>query len=189
MSFLDSPIHSFQNFVVLAVIQGICISVECFDVALRIGVICSHSKLSFRGQLSTPSLRLSNEFLQLTGALHICCCVLVVADFLYRVSIYSTTASTIALTAAQGIVVYSAPLRAIIIVLAHNSFLEAFTAFLSTVWKAKNIFSLGMQFLLVVVGLLISCLQGSYNNSNEIGRGLSSFEGSFLTNFIFIFTR
>ena len=202
LSFWDAPKQPLQYFTLICIVQGVCIFIELLDVSLRIGLLCAVEKKrgccgkcpAWSGELSPPSLRMSSASLRLIGSLRVIALGLLLVDYCYRsVSYYGGLQQQQQQQQQQpnndnGFVVYSAPLRAVVIVLAHDSFVEALSAFLSTVWRAKQIFNLGLQFLIVVNTLLISCLQNSYNPTNEIGRGLRSFEGSFLTNFIFIFT-
>ena len=187
LSFYDSPRHRIDTFWTVCIVQGVCILVEIVDVAVRIVLDCHlkerHGCCGWSGALQPQSLRVDEADLKLRGSLRVIALSVLIVEWSYRVIIFTAGSAP-----TDGFTVWSAPLRAMIVVLSQDDLIEALVTFIATVWKAKHVFSLGLQFLIVVNTIVLSILQNSYNDAKQIGRGLRSFEGSLITMFVYVFS-
>jgi hypothetical protein len=123
LSFWDSPLHTTNNFIDIAFIQGICILIEVIDVSIRIYFLCLSSKKGgenkkccrcccfhvplWGGELNPPSLRLSKENLRLTGSLRLASLFILLVEYLYRCISFSINPTVVD----GGYIVGTAPLR------------------------------------------------------------------------------
>ena len=195
LSFWDAPNISARHLESVLFLQGVCIIVEIIDMAIRVYILLpaitseetgtidaegkkGRTRCRWRLELDVPSLRVSIETIRLRGAIRIFCVSLLFVEWCYRLFSWGTYTTC-----------WTAPLRALIVVSVWDEPRDAFSAFVSTVWAARHIFLLGLQFLLVVIVIMISVLQDAYktDKSEEVGRALASPESSFLTMFIYTF--
>ncbi len=206
LSFWDAPTIASEHLNVVLTLQGVCIGFEVIDVAVRIFVAIPVDSMGggfsekskdtdelsryadremktgccrWRMELDVPSLRVSLGSIRLRGAVRIFCIFMLIAEWSYRMASFGEYTTT-----------WTAPLRALIVVTCWDAPRAAFSAFFGTVWAARDIFLLGLQFLLFVIVIMLSTLQHAYSDAggdDEIGRGLSSPEGSFLTMFIYTY--
>ena len=132
----------------------------------------------WRMELDVPSLRVPLRSIRLLGGVRIFCVLVMLAEWSYRMISWGKYTTT-----------WTAPLRALVVVVHWNAPRAAFSAFIGTVWAARDIFLLGMQFLLFVIVVMLSVLQHAYSMPGVAMKSVVAFlpKGSFLTMFIYTF--